>query len=114
MEGGPSCRYPRSPMPYPAMAPSTTQHLQPVLTAATMREADRKTIEDLGLPGRVLLETAGRAACGTLEARFGAQAGRDVLILAGRGNNGGDGLVVARVLRARGARVRVVTLASEG
>ncbi|MDX1419967.1 MAG: NAD(P)H-hydrate dehydratase [Rubricoccaceae bacterium] len=87
--------------------------LQPVLTAAAMREADRRTMEDYGLPGRVLMETAGRAACDALEARFGAQHGRDVLVLAGKGNNGGDGLVVARVLRARGARVRVVTLASE-
>jgi NAD(P)H-hydrate epimerase len=78
-----------------------------------MREADRRTAEDYALPGRVLMETAGRAAADALEARFGPPGGRDVLVLAGRGNNGGDGLVVARVLRARGARVRVVTLVGE-
>jgi NAD(P)H-hydrate epimerase len=79
-----------------------------------MREADRRTAEDYRIPGRVLMETAGRAACDAVETRFGPADGRDVLVLAGKGNNGGDGLVVARVLRARGARVRAVTLASEG
>src|SRR5690606_10889110 len=87
--------------------------LQPVLTADAMREADRRTMTEVGIPGRVLMETAGRAACDAMEARYGPLAGRDVLVLAGKGNNGGDGFVVARVLHARGARVRVVPLASE-
>lgn len=99
-------------LPDPPMA-RWPDGLQPVLTAAAMREADRRTAADYGLPERVLMETAGHAAADALEAHFGPQAGRDVLVLAGKGNNGGDGLVVARVLRARGARVRVVTLASE-
>ncbi|NNF59111.1 MAG: NAD(P)H-hydrate dehydratase [Rhodothermaceae bacterium] len=87
--------------------------LQPVLTAEAMRTADRRTMEEVGVPGRVLMETAGRASCNAIEERFGRMAGRNVLVLAGKGNNGGDGLVVARVLRAHGAEVRVVTLASE-
>lgn len=79
---------------------------EPVLTAAAMRAADQRTIEELGLPGRVLMESAGRGAADLIEARFGPAAGRRVLVLCGRGNNGGDGLVLARVLHARGADVR--------
>jgi hydroxyethylthiazole kinase-like uncharacterized protein yjeF len=83
--------------------------LDPVLGAAAMREADRRTIEEAALPGRVLMETAGRAACDAAEAAFGPLDGKEVVVLCGRGNNGGDGLVVARVLHARGARVRAFT-----
>ncbi len=78
-----------------------------------MRTADRRTMDAFGLPGFALMETAGRGAADAIERSFGPVAGRALLVLAGRGNNGGDGLVVARVLAARGAAVRVVTLASE-
>ena len=84
---------------------------EPVLTARAMREADRRTIEELGLPGRVLMETAGRGAADVAARMLGTVAGRTVVCLCGRGNNGGDGFVLARVLHARGARVHVVTLA---
>jgi hydroxyethylthiazole kinase-like uncharacterized protein yjeF len=73
----------------------------PVLTAGEMREADRLTIEEIGLPGVVLMENAGAAVAAAVRARF--PAARRVAILCGRGNNGGDGLVVARRLRAQGA-----------
>ncbi len=93
---------------------SPTQRLfQPVLSTEAMREADRRTMDAFGLPGFALMETAGRGAADAIEEAFGAMAGRRVLVLAGKGNNGGDGLVVARVLAARGAHVRVVTTASE-
>jgi len=82
--------------------------LLPVLDAAAMREADRRTIES-GLPGRELMEAAGRAACDAAEEAFGKMDGREVVVLCGRGNNGGDGFVVARILRGRGARVRAFT-----
>jgi len=70
-----------------------------------MRAADRETIEVFGIPGFTLMETAGREAVRVIESRFGAVMGRRVVCLCGAGNNGGDGLVVARVLHARGAHV---------
>ncbi len=87
---------------------------EPVLSTEAMRAADRRTMEEFGLPGFALMETAGRGAADAIEEVFGPMAGRSVLVLAGKGNNGGDGLVVARVLAGRGAHVRVATLATEG
>jgi len=83
---------------------------EPVLTAQAMRTADQHTIEVLGLPGRVLMETAGRGAAAVAARMLGTGGNRTVICLCGRGNNGGDGFVVARVLHAQGARVHVVTL----
>jgi len=71
--------------------------MRPVLTAAQMREADRRTIEEIGLPGAVLMENAGRAVAEAVRARWPRAGG--VAVFCGRGNNGGDGFVVARHLR---------------
>lgn len=90
-----------------------TADFELILSTEAMRTADRRTIEDFGVPGFTLMETAGRGAAAEIERAYGPQAGRDVLVLAGKGNNGGDGFVVARVLAGRGAHVRVVTLATE-
>ena len=77
-------------------------------TREQIRELDRRAIEDYGIPGMVLMENAGRgtadAACGML----GNPAKKHVLILCGKGNNGGDGYVTARHLYNRGARVELV------
>jgi NAD(P)H-hydrate epimerase len=73
--------------------------VRPVLDAGEMREADRATIEDFGVPGAVLMENAGSAAARQIAARY-SKAGR-VVVLCGRGNNGGDGFVIARRLRDR-------------
>ena len=89
---------------------SALSSFQPVLSADAMREADRFTIEEYGLPGFTLMETAGRGAADHVEARYGPSAELSVTCLCGKGNNGGDGLVVARLLYARGARVNVVTM----
>lgn len=78
-------------------------------TAAQMREMDRKTIEEFGLPGLVLMENAGRAVADAAWDLLPENGGR-VLILAGKGNNGGDGFVAARHLNARGAEVAVLLL----
>ncbi len=86
--------------------------MNPVLTSTAMREADRRTIHDFGFPSFTLMENAGRAAADAIMSRYGAR-DRSVVVLCGKGNNGGDGLVVARVLHSRGARVHVITLASE-
>ncbi len=82
-----------------------------VLDTAQMRDADRRTIDEIGIPSIVLMENAGRAVAGAIEARFAARERRRVAVLCGRGSNGGDGLVVARVLAERGASATVVLLA---
>jgi hydroxyethylthiazole kinase-like uncharacterized protein yjeF len=74
-----------------------------VLTAAQMREADRLTTERYGIPGKELMENAGTAIAEFLRERFPDIAGRRILVLCGKGNNGGDGLVVARLLKDFGA-----------
>jgi NAD(P)H-hydrate epimerase len=70
----------------------------PVLTAAEMRDADRRTIEEIGLPGAVLMESAGAAVARAVRDRF--PGARRPVVLCGKGNNGGDGFVVARELLA--------------
>ena len=82
-----------------------------VLDTAQMREADRRTIDEIGIPSIVLMENAGRAVADAIDARFAARERGRVAVLCGRGSNGGDGLVVARVLAAREAAVSVVLLA---
>lgn len=71
--------------------------------AAQMRELDRQTIEEIGLPGMVLMENAGRGTVHLMERTFGPVRGKTVPIFAGPGNNGGDGLVIARVVHGLGA-----------
>ncbi|HHP7239894.1 NAD(P)H-hydrate dehydratase [Longibacter sp.] len=83
-----------------------------LLTAEAMREADRITIQDFGLPGFTLMETAGRNATSSILDRFGPADTMRAVILCGKGNNGGDGLVVARCLAEAGAHVHVVCTAS--
>jgi NAD(P)H-hydrate epimerase len=78
-----------------------------VLNAAQMREADRRTIEDIGIPSLVLMENAGRQVVAAMEAMYSDLAERRVGVLCGRGNNGGDGFVVARTLLQRGGDVAV-------
>src|SRR5258706_1760040 len=78
-----------------------------VLNAAQMREADRRTIGDIGIPSLVLMENAGRQAVAGMEAMYGDLPERQVAVLCGRGNNGGDGFVVARTLAQRGVDVSV-------
>src|SRR3981081_3134917 len=78
-----------------------------VLNAAQMREADRRTIEDIGIPPLVLMENAGRQVVAAMEAIYADLPERQVAVLCGRGNNGGDGFVVARTLVQRGVDVGV-------
>src|SRR5207302_7746079 len=83
-----------------------------ILNAAQMREADRSTIEDIGIPSLVLMENAGRQVVAAIEAAYEDRLEGRVAILCGRGNNGGDGFVVARTLLQRGVDVSVFVLAS--
>ena len=77
-----------------------------VLNTAQMRDADRRTISDLGVPSLVLMEAAGRQVVAALESRWRLGANRRIAVVCGKGNNGGDGFVAARILAARGAAVR--------
>ena len=71
-----------------------------VLTAAEMREVDRRTIE-MGIPGVVLMENAGHRVVELLAEKFAPLDQQRIAILCGKGNNGGDGMVVARQLFTR-------------
>src|SRR5918996_1799364 len=81
-----------------------------VLNTQQMRDADRQTIDDVGLPSVVLMENAGRQAVAAMEAAFDDLATSHVAVLCGRGNNGGDGFVVARTLAQRGVEATVFLL----
>jgi ADP-dependent NAD(P)H-hydrate dehydratase / NAD(P)H-hydrate epimerase len=75
-----------------------------------MREADRRTIDDIGIPSLVLMENAGRQAVAAMEAMYADLMERQVAVLCGHGNNGGDGFVIARTLVQRGVDVAVFLL----
>jgi ADP-dependent NAD(P)H-hydrate dehydratase / NAD(P)H-hydrate epimerase len=77
----------------------------PLATAEEMRRADRRATERYGVPSLVLMENAGRGAADALERALGAVRGRRVAVVCGKGNNGGDGFVLARHLLGRGARI---------
>lgn len=76
------------------------------VSAAEMREIDRRTIAG-GVAGEVLMERAGAGAVELLRARFPKECRRGVVLVAGRGNNGGDALVMARLLRRGRVRTEV-------
>lgn len=84
-----------------------------LLTVAAMRELERRAMDELGLSGAVLMENAGRGVADLICARYGATFPGPVLVLAGQGNNGGDGYVIARHLRNRGWQVTTLVLAEE-
>ena len=84
-----------------------------ILTSAQMRQIDRAAIEDLGIPGLVLMENAGLRTVRALRARFEDVARETTVIVAGKGNNGGDGFVVARHLANSGAAPEVLLLAAK-
>ena len=78
----------------------------PILTAAQMRAAEQAVFAS-GVPDYALMERAGAAAAAIIWRAGGL---RDTLVLCGPGNNGGDGYVIARLLRERGVAVRVAAL----
>src|SRR5262245_30495781 len=91
---------------------------RPLVTSGEMRALDAYAIERIGVPGVCLMEVAGRAVAAAVEAALaGRQGGRGiwaraerprVAIVAGGGNNGGDGFVCGRALIARGLPLQVV------
>ena len=83
-------------------------HAEMPITVTQMRQLDRIAIEEIGIPGVVLMENAGRAVADEAADLVGD--GGTVLVLAGGGNNGGDGYVAARHLDNRGFDVTVCML----
>lgn len=83
-----------------------------VPTAEQMQELDRKAIETYRIPGIVLMENAGRGATEVISNAFPDIQKRRVAIIAGKGNNGGDGFVIARHLLNRGVSVKVFLLSN--
>lgn len=86
----------------------------PVFTAEEMRRLDRRAIDGLGIAGATLMERAGAGAAREIRAAFAPLRGKRVVVVAGKGNNGGDGFVVARHLRRAGAAVRVFLVGGLG
>jgi len=82
-----------------------------LVTAGEMQEMDRRTIETHGIPGLELMEKAGRGATRVLLDQFDAHTKAGVGIICGKGNNGGDGFVIARCLAEKGIAVSVYLLA---
>jgi ADP-dependent NAD(P)H-hydrate dehydratase / NAD(P)H-hydrate epimerase len=83
-----------------------------IVSAQEMRTIDRTTCERYGLPSLTLMENAGTAVAEFVLARYSSAA--RVVILCGKGNNGGDGFVAARILHERGKKVQVILLADPG
>ncbi|MDX2495496.1 MAG: NAD(P)H-hydrate epimerase, partial [Desulfuromusa sp.] len=82
-------------------------------SASEVMSLDRHAIDQLGIPGVVLMENAGRACSNLFADKYNDYFPGSVLVLAGRGNNGGDGYVMARILSERGWRVTTLVLGSE-
>lgn len=78
-----------------------------LVTSAEMREMDRHTIEDLGIPGIVLMENAGAGTFRVIRDLLKEYEKSVVSVFCGKGNNGGDGFVIARHLWDAGADVRI-------
>ena len=85
-----------------------------IVTTRQIKNIDRRAIRDFGIPGMVLMENAAAAVMTAMEKFFDGLQGVKVGIICGKGNNGGDGLALARRLRITGVPVRVALLASFG
>ncbi len=81
-----------------------------VVTAQEMAAVDEFTIKTLDLPGRVLMENAGREAFAIIRAKWQLLAGKSAALFCGKGNNGGDGFVVARLLGEAGVACEIFLL----
>ena len=85
-----------------------------ILTAKQMRQVDRRTVREFGVPELVLMENAGLRLLGFLQGTYPELMRLQLLLLCGRGNNGGDALVLARHLHNQGVPFRVVLFGRPG
>ncbi len=80
-----------------------------VLSAEEMREVDRLTTEKYGIPSILLMENAAHAVADVIKEKLGGSVrGKSFLILCGKGNNGGDGAALARILAMQGASIDLI------
>ncbi|HTW90233.1 MAG TPA: NAD(P)H-hydrate dehydratase [bacterium] len=86
--------------------------MQRLVTAAQMQDLDRRATAEHGIPGLTLMENAGQAVIKFMEKHLGSLAGTQPLVVCGKGNNGGDGFVVTRLLLDNGAKPDCVLLGS--
>ena len=84
-----------------------------VFTAQQMRDFDRAAIEDYGIPSIVLMENAALRVIEFLEAKFAPLSKKKIVVLCGKGNNGGDGLAIARHLVSCGCKINVLLTATK-
>lgn len=83
-----------------------------LVTSEIMRRLDKRAIEECGIPGIVLMENAGRGVIDVIESYYPEIVNKKVAVFSGKGNNGGDGFVIARHLFNRGVQVKVYLLTS--
>src|SRR5258708_4468587 len=80
--------------------------MQKVLTAEQMREVDRLTSEKYGIPSILLMENAAHAVARVITEKLGGSVdGKSITVLCGKGNNGGDGAALSRILWTQGGDV---------
>lgn len=84
-----------------------------LFTAEEMRKIDAAAIENVGIPGILLMESAGRAVVTAAEHLLCGVGGKRLIFFAGKGNNGGDAFAAARIAHNLGAKVKVVLVAGE-
>ena len=84
-----------------------------LVTSEEMRRIDKKAIEEIGIPSIVLMENAGLKVADAIEKKYGPLKGKYVYIFAGSGNNGGDGMVVARHLFNQKVKAKIFLLAEK-
>ena len=86
--------------------------MQRVVTAEEMRWCDETTITTYGVRGLLLMENAGRSVVEVIKQKFTALESKNLLVVCGKGNNGGDGFVIARLLSNSCAQIDVLLMAS--
>ena len=84
-----------------------------VASAAQMRDMDRRTVDEFSVPSIVLMENAALRVVEEMERRYSPLRGRRIAVICGKGNNGGDGLAIARHLSARFGADVIVWLAAD-
>ncbi|MFB0566825.1 MAG: NAD(P)H-hydrate dehydratase [Candidatus Aminicenantaceae bacterium] len=84
-----------------------------ILNSAQMKNIDRTAIEEIGIIGPILMENAGLQILEALRSKFPKPQKETIVVVAGRGNNGGDGLVVARHLFNQGCKIQVLIIGTK-